>query len=83
MSDEWERLKVSLKKEPTKQSMAAAAEAFKRYNAARLAKGQHSRPTLVSLGYGKKYPSAVPVEKIPDELASNPEFYKLMKKVVG
>jgi len=79
---EWEELKQALKKPATPEAMKEAAEAFKKYQVVQLAKGKRSKPTLVSLGYKKAYPHAVPVDKIPDELAKNPEFYDLMKRVV-
>jgi len=79
---EWEELKQALKKPATPEAMAEAAEAYKKYQVVQLAKGKSSKPTLVSLGYKKAYPHAVPVGKIPDELAKNPEFYELMKRVV-
>jgi len=79
---EWEKLKQALKKPVSKEAMVEAAEAFDRYRVVKLTKGKQSRPTLVSLGYKKTYPHAVPVDKIPDELAKNPEFYDLMKRVV-
>jgi len=79
---EWEELKQALKKPATPEAMEAAAEAFERYKVVKLAKGKGSKPTLVSLGYKKTYPHAVPVDKIPDELAKNPEFYNLMKRIV-
>ena len=79
---EWEQVKEALKKPATPEAMKAAAEAFKKYQTAELAKGKQSKPTLVTLGYKKTYPNAVPVDKIPDELAKNPEFYNLMKRVV-
>jgi len=80
MTKEWDELKQTLKKPVSKEAMAEAAEAFKKYRVVKLAKG--SKPTLVSLGYKKTYPHSVPVDKIPDELAKNPEFYDLMKRVV-
>ncbi|MBA7465870.1 hypothetical protein ES707_01042 [subsurface metagenome] len=79
---EWEELKESLKKPATPEAMAEAAQAFKKYRVVKLAKGKGSKPTLVSLGLKKTYPHAVPVDKIPDELAKNPEFYNLMKRIV-
>lgn len=79
---EWDELKRALKKPVSKEAMAEAAQAFKKYRVVRLAKGKQSRPTLVSLGYKKTYPHAVPVDKIPDELAKNPEFFKLMGRIV-
>jgi len=79
---EWEELKQALKKPATPEAMREASEAFKKYRVVQLAKGKSSKPTLVSLGYKKTYPHAVPVDKIPDELAKNPEFYNLMKRIV-
>ncbi len=79
---EWERLKETLKKPVSKEAMAEAALRFKEYRVVQLAKGKSSKPTLVSLGYKKTYPHAVPVDKIPDELAKNPEFFKLMGRIV-
>ncbi|GAH58380.1 unnamed protein product [marine sediment metagenome] len=76
---EWERLKESLKQAPTPEARQVAAEAMKRYLATR---GKGSKPTLVSLGYKKTYPHAIPLDKIPDELAKNPEFFELMGRVV-
>lgn len=79
---EWEKVREALRKEPTPEAMKEAAEAFKKYQTAELAKGKSSKPTLVSLGYKKTYPSAIPVDKIPDELERNPEFFNLMKRIV-
>lgn len=80
---EWDELKQALKKPVSPESMKAAAEAFNRYRIVQLAKGKRSKPTLVSLGYKKTYPHAVPVDKISDELAKNPEFYSLLSRIVG
>lgn len=79
---EWEKVKESLKKPATPEAMKEAAAAFERYREVELAKGKGSKPTLVSLGKGKGYPHAVPVDKIPDELARNPAFFNLLKRVV-
>ena len=76
---EFEELKEALRKAPTPEARKAAAEAMRRY----LAKSKGSKPELVSLGYKKTYPHAVPLDKIPDELAKNPEFYNLMKRLVA
>jgi len=80
-NQEFEQLKEALRKPATPEAMREAAEAFERYRVVSLAKGG-SKPTLVSLGLQKSYPHAVPVDKIPDELARNPEFYNLMKRIV-
>lgn len=83
MTEEFEKLKEALKKPVTPEAMKEASEALRRYQQVELAKGKGSRPILVSLGYKKPYPSAVPVDKIADELAKNPEFYNLMKRIVA
>ena len=80
---EWEKVKETLKKPATPEAMKEAAEAFARYRVVQLAKGKGSKPTLVSLGKGKGYPHAVPLDRIPDELARNPEFFDLMKRIAG
>jgi len=82
MTKEFEDLKEALKKAPTPEAMKEAAEAFKRYRIVELAKGKASKPTLVSLGYKKRYPHAVPLDKMPEELATNPEFFELMGRIV-
>lgn len=79
-NSEWERLKEALRGAPTPEAMAEAARAFEEYRKAR--GGQSSRPMLVNLGRGKGYPNSVPVEDIPNQLATNPEFFNLMKKMV-
>jgi len=81
-NEEWEKVKQALKKPATPESMKEAAQAFERYNVVQLAKGKSSKPTLVTLGRGRGYPNAVPVDKIPEELAKNPNFFNLMKRVV-
>lgn len=82
MTKEFEELKEALKKAPTPEARKDAAEAFKRYRGVELAKGKRSRPTLVSLGYGKKYPTAIEVKDIPEELEKNPDFFEHMRDIV-
>jgi len=77
---EWEELKQALRKAPTEEARKEAAEAMRRYLAAHPSK--KSKPTLVSLGYKKTYPHAVPLDKIPDEIARSPEFFELMGRIV-
>lgn len=82
-TEEFERLKEALKEPPTEEARKEAAQRFREYDQAKKATGKPtSRPALVSLGYKKPYPSAVPVDKIPDEIAKNPAFYNLVKKVI-
>jgi len=73
-NEEWKRLQEALHKAPTPEARAEAAEAMRRY----LATKKGSKPPLVSLGYRKPYPHAIPLEKIPDEIERNPEFFELM-----
>lgn len=82
MSKEYEELKEALRKPPTPESMKEASEAFRRYRVVELKQRKGSRPTLVTLGRKRGYPNAVPLDKIPDELEKNPEFFNLMKRVV-
>lgn len=79
-NEEWRRLQEALRKAPTPEARKEAAEAMRRYLEAKQGKG--SKPTLVSLGYRKTYPHAVPLEKIPDEIERNPEFFELMGRIV-
>lgn len=81
-TEEWEKLKATLRRPATPEAMKEASEAFKRYRVVQLARGKGSRPTLVSLGFKKTYPHAVPLDKIPEELERNPEFFELMKRIV-
>jgi len=76
---EWKRLQEALRQAPTPEARKAAAEAMRRYLAA---KPPRSKPTLVSLGYKKSYPSAIPLDKIPDELERNPAFFEQFRKIV-
>lgn len=81
-TEEFERLKEALRRAESPEARKAAAEAMRRYLERRKAQGYSSRPTLVSLGYNKTYPRAIPLEKVPDEIAKNPDFYELMRKVI-
>ncbi|MBA7702690.1 hypothetical protein ES703_111459 [subsurface metagenome] len=77
--EEWQRYQEALRQG----DRTAAAEAFRRYQEAKKAEGRRgSKPTLVSLGYGKTYPHAIPLDEIPKQLEENPEFFELMKRIV-
>ena len=83
MTKEYEELKEALKQAATPEARKAAAEAFKRYQEAEAARGKkRSKPTLVSLAFGKKYPTQIDVNDIPDELARNPEFFEHLREIV-
>lgn len=76
--EEWQKYQEALRRGDPK----AAAEAFRRYQAAKLAAGvKKSKPNLVSLGFGKKYPTAIPLDKIPDEIERNPEFFEHLREI--
>lgn len=79
---EFEKLKEALRKAPTEEARKEAAEAFRRFQQVRLAQGRQSRPTLVSLGFKKPYPTAIELKDIPGELERNPEFFKFLSEVV-
>lgn len=83
MTEEFERLKQALQKPAAPEAMKEAAQAFARYRIVELAKGKGSKPTLVNLGEKQGYPNAVPVNKIPEQLATNPRFFNLMKRVIA
>jgi len=82
MTEAWQKLKEALEKPATPEARREAAEAMRRYQAARLAQGKGSKPTLVNLGLRKTYPHAIPMDKIPDEIERSPEFFELLKRVV-
>lgn len=76
--EEWQKYQDALRRGDRK----AAAEAFRQYQAARLAEGKkQSKPNLVSLAFGKKYPTQIEVKDIPEELERNPEFFEHMKEI--
>ena len=77
--DEWARYQEALRANDPK----AAAEAFRKWQAARLAEGQKgSKPTFVKLS-GRSSGYSVPVEQIPDEMEKDPEFFELMRRIVN
>jgi hypothetical protein len=82
MSQEWEKVKEAFKKPATTEAMKEAGSAFAQYQQVGLGK-RNSKPTLVNLSQGTGYPHAVPVDQIPNEIAANPDFYNLMKKIVN
>jgi hypothetical protein len=77
--EEWEEYQEALRRGDKE----AAAAAFKRYLEAKKAEGgTSSTPTLVNLSSkAVSYPNAIPLEKVPDELEKNPEFFNLMKRI--
>ncbi|MBA7700632.1 hypothetical protein ES703_109353 [subsurface metagenome] len=79
-TEEFERLKESLKKAPTEEARKEAATAMRRYLAAHPAK--KSKPTLVSLGYKKPYPTSIELKDIPAELERNPAFFEHLREIL-
>ena len=78
--EEWERYQEALRQG----DKVAAADAFRRYLAAKRAEGKGgSKPTLVNLSSkAKDYPNAVPLENIPQLMQEKPEFFDLMRRIV-
>ena len=83
MSKEFEELKEALRQPATPEAMREAAQRFRQYEKVDAALGKRSRPTLVSLGLGKAYPTEVDFRDIPRELEANPAFYEQLRKIVG
>lgn len=79
--EEWQKYQDALRRDDKE----AAAEAFQRYLDAKRQEGKESStPTLVNLSTkDKTYSNAIPLDDIPSELATNPEFFDLMKRVVS
>ncbi|HUV56902.1 MAG TPA: hypothetical protein VMV84_06685 [Dehalococcoidales bacterium] len=77
--EEWERYQEALRQGDKE----AAADAFRRYLAAKRAEGKGgSKPTLVNLSSkAKAYPNAVPLERIPEIMRESPEFLDLMRRI--
>lgn len=81
-NEEFERLKEALRRAESPEARKAAADAMRRYLAAKKGRGS-SRPTLVSLGYKKPYPHAIPLEEIADEIEKTPEFFELLSRIIA
>lgn len=77
--EEWARYQDALRSG----DRAAAADAFRRYLAAKKAEGRGgSRPTIVRLKTGPGWHS-VPVEEIPERIIEDPEFFESMTEIAG
>lgn len=77
--EEWQKYQDALRRG----DRAAAADAFQRYQEARRREGKGgSKPTLVNLSTKEKsYPNSIPLDRVPEELEKNPEFFELMRRV--
>jgi hypothetical protein len=78
MSDEYTRLQQALAQATTAQGRQAAAQAMQDY----LAKYNCST-LLASSGLHKSYPNVASLQSLPDRIANDPEFAKLMGRVVN
>jgi len=78
--EEWERYQEALRQGDKE----AAADAFRKYLAAKKAEGKgSSKPILVNLSSkAKDYPNAVSLADIPKIMQEKPEFFDLMRRVV-
>ena len=83
MTREFEELQEALRQPATPEAMREAAQRFREYERVDAALGKRSRPTLVSLGLGKAYPTDVDLRDIPRQLETNPAFFEHMRKIVG
>ena len=84
MTRECEELKEALRQPATPEAMREAAQSFREYERVKRLSGKPgSKPTLVSLGFKKDYPTQIDVRDIPGELERNPAFYEQMRKIVG
>lgn len=79
-NEEWEKVKEVLKKPVSPEAMKEASQAFEQWSATK--KGRGSRPTLVSLGLRKPYPTAIEVKDIAKELETNPAFFEHLREIV-
>jgi hypothetical protein len=78
--EEWQEYQDALRRG----DQEAAAKAFKRYLEAKKQEGgMSSKPNLVSLGIGKDYPTAIPVDDIAAEIERNPAFFEHIKKITA
>lgn len=76
---EWQRLQEALRTARTPEEKAAAAEAMRQYLAR---KGKGSKPTLCSLTRGGGSSNAVPLDKLPEAMVTDPRVYERVRKVV-
>lgn len=94
MSTHWEKFKQSLNQPLSERAMEEAAKAFNDHLKDQAHRGvglgskvNNGSPVLVLLSndgdkISKPYPNAIKVKDIPVELSKNPEFLRLMKKIV-
>jgi hypothetical protein len=78
MSDEYTRLQQALGQATTPEGRQAAAQAMREYLAQNPGGG-----SLASSGLNKSYPNAASLSSMPDRIANDPEFAKLMDRVVN
>ena len=78
MSEEYEQLKRALAQATTPEGRQAAAQAMQEYL------NEHgSDASLISSGKGKSYPNAASLSSLPGRINDDPEFAKLMNRVVN
>ena len=83
-STEFENLKEALRQPATPEAMREAAQSFREYERVKRLSGRpNSKPTLVSLGFKKAYPTQIDIRDIPGELERNPAFFEYMRNIVG
>jgi hypothetical protein len=78
MSEEYKRLQQALAQATTPEGRRAAAQAMQDYLAT-----HGGNATLASSGTNESYPNVVSLGSMPDQIANNPKFAKLMDRVVN
>ena len=83
-TEEFAKLKEALRQPATPEAMREAAQRFREYERVKRLSGKPgSKPSLVSLGFRKDYPTQIDVRDIPREMETNPAFFEQMRKIVG
>jgi hypothetical protein len=78
MSDEYVKLQQALAQATTPEGRQAAAQAMRDYQAKNPGGG-----ILATSGLRKSYPNVASLSSLPDRIANDPEFAKLMDRVVN
>lgn len=78
MSEEYKRLQQALAAATTPEGRQQASRAMQDYLAA-----HGNGAALASTGLNKSYPTAANLKSLPDRINNDPEFAKLMNRVVN
>lgn len=76
--EEWSNYQEALRRG----DRAAAAEYLRRYNEAKKAEGRRSsKPTIVRLSMRKRGPTAIPVDRLAEEVERSDDVYDLVQRM--